>query len=137
MARIANKAGAGEAHSGNRRSGCADGVVLIHALARSAPARRLLGPVLTQVAAFPGNEPRNVQIGSIAGTGHIGWLNAPLGLDGPNDGLVTIRSAGGGAGARAAVPVSHTFLPMSARVARLVEGFLRDGGFDGVQECEQ
>lgn len=103
-------------------------------LARWAPARWLLGPVFTQVAGFPAREERSAYIGSIAGTGHIGWLNALLGLGGPNDGLVTVRSAWGGAGSRAAVPVSHTFLPSSARVARLTAAFLRDGSFDGVRE---
>ncbi len=99
-------------------------------LARAAPARWLLGPVLAQVAAFPARAERHATVGSIAGTLHCGWLNAPLGLDGPNDGLVTVRSAWAGAGARAAVPVSHTFLPLSARTARLVAGFLRAGSFD-------
>jgi pimeloyl-ACP methyl ester carboxylesterase len=106
-------------------------------LARWAPARRFLGPVLTEVAAFPAREQCVAAVGAIAGTGHFGWLNAPRGLDGPNDGLVTVRSAWGGAGARADVPVSHTFLPASARAARLVAAFLRDGSFDRAQVGER
>jgi pimeloyl-ACP methyl ester carboxylesterase len=100
-------------------------------LAGRAMVRWLLGPVLVQVAAFPARVARHEAIGAIAGTLHCGWLNALLGLDGPSDGLVTVRSAWGGAGARAAVPVAHSFLPFSAGVARLVAGFLRDGKFDG------
>ena len=99
-------------------------------LARRAVMRWLFGPVLVQAAAFPARVARHEAVGAIAGTGHCGWLNALLGLDGPNDGLVTVRSAWGGAGARAAVPVSHSFLPFSTHVARLVAGFLRDGRFD-------
>jgi pimeloyl-ACP methyl ester carboxylesterase len=99
-------------------------------LARRAVMRWLFGPVLVQAAAFPARVARHEAVGAIAGTGHCGWLNAPLGLDGPNDGLVTVRSAWGGAGVRAAVPVSHSFLPFSTHGARLVAGFLRDGRFD-------
>lgn len=99
-------------------------------LARRAVMRWMFGPVLVQVAEFPARVARHQAIGAIAGTGHCSWMNAPLGLDGPNDGLVTVRSAWAGAGARAAVPVSHSFLPFSASVARLVAGFLRDGRFD-------
>ncbi|HUS55140.1 MAG TPA: alpha/beta fold hydrolase [Thermohalobaculum sp.] len=106
-------------------------------LARWALARWLLGPVLLQVAAFPARVARQAAVGSIAGTGHIGWLNGPLGLDGPNDGVVTVRSAWGGAAARATAPAIHTFLPMSARVARLTAAFLRDGNFDGAQESKR
>ena len=106
-------------------------------LVRWAPARWLLGPVLGQVAAFPAREMRHETVGSIAGTLHCGWLNAALGLDGPNDGLVTVRSAWAGAGARAAVPVSHSFLPLSARTAWLVAGFLRDGSFGDALEGKQ
>ncbi len=103
-------------------------------LARRALARWLLGPVLAQVAAFPARAARHEAVGAIAGTLHCGWLNARLGLDGPNDGLVTVRSAWAGAGARAAVPVSHSFLPVSARAARLATAFLRDGSFDAAEE---
>jgi pimeloyl-ACP methyl ester carboxylesterase len=106
-------------------------------LARRATARRLIGPVLTQVAAFPACEVISAGIASIAGTAHLRWLDAPLGLNGPNDGVVTVRSAWGGAGARATVPISHTFLSYSARAARLVATFLRDGSFNRAQEDQQ
>ena len=111
-------------------SRAAGGIVLLHALGRSRWSMWLFGPMLVQVAAFPARVARHEAVGAIAGTGHCGWLNALLGLDGPNDGLVTVRSVWGGAGARAAVPVSHSFLPFSTHVARLVAGFLRDGRFD-------
>jgi hypothetical protein len=78
--------------------GRADGVVLIHALGRS---RWSMWPMARRLRA-------------------AGWLNAPSGLDGPND-----------------VPVSHTFLPASARAARLVAAFLRVGSFDRAQEGER
>jgi pimeloyl-ACP methyl ester carboxylesterase len=99
-------------------------------LVRWGPARWLLGPVLGEVAAFPARLQSHRSIGSIAGTGHCRWLNGALGLNCPNDGLVTVRSAWDGAAARATVPVSHSFLPFSPRAARLVAGFLRDGRFE-------
>lgn len=102
-------------------------------LARQKFAHKVVGPVLAEVAAFPSRVERHDDIGSIAGTWHCRGLNKPLGHTGPNDGLVTVRSAWGGAGARAIVPVSHSFMPYSARAAGLVNRFLRNGNFGGAR----
>jgi hypothetical protein len=128
---MVNETGAGEQPSGDFRAIGAVGGVLLRGLAR--PRR----PALTRVTAILAREARAECIGSIAGTDPVGWLNAPLGLDGPDDGAVTHRPARGGAAARAAVPVSRTSAPFGARAARLVAGRLRDGGRDGVQESKR
>ncbi len=89
--------------------------------------RDLTGPAMAELGApfeRPAPDPR---IAAIAGT--IGWPVASLAW--PNDCGVTVRSAWSGAGHRAAVPVIHTLLPASARVARLVVDFLCAGRFAG------
>ena len=99
-------------------------------LLRWAVPRWVLGPVLAEVAAFPRRVARVENVAAIAGTGQLGWLARALGLYGPNDGLVTVRSAWSGAAARAAVPVSHSFLPFSAEAARLTDAYLSGGRFE-------
>lgn len=99
-------------------------------LARWALPRWVLGPVLPEVVAFPNRVARAGNVGAIAGTARLGWLARALGLYGPSDGLVTVRSAWSGAEARASVPVSHSFLPFSAKAARLTDAYLRHGRFE-------
>ncbi len=91
--------------------------------------RAVLGPVLGQVAGMPPEVATMTPIGSIAGTRTPRWLSRAFALDGPNDGLVTARSAWAGSGDRAALGELHTFLPVSARAARLVSRFLSTGSF--------
>ncbi|MDH3668140.1 MAG: alpha/beta fold hydrolase [Paracoccaceae bacterium] len=105
------------------------GTEVARRLAPWALARWILGPVVGQVAAFKPRAARIASVGSIAGTRAPGWLSRRFGLRGPNDGLVTVRSAWAGAGARAAAPVFHTFLPASALTAGLVSRFLSAGSF--------
>lgn len=87
--------------------------------------RRACGPAVADLRRGPGPARRDPRIGAIAGTLGLG----PGRLPGPNDGAVTVRSAWAGAGHRASVPVQHTLLPASRRVAALVAAFLRDGRF--------
>ena len=102
-------------------------------MSRWAMARWILGPVLTQVTAFPRHVPVATQVGAIGGTGNCRWLSAPLGLHGPSDGMVPLRSAwaGTGAGMHVATSAYHTALPFSARTADLVAVFLATGNFTG------
>ena len=106
------------------------GTAVGNRLVRWALPRWVLGPVLAEVAAVPRRVERAGNVGAIAGTGRLGWLARALGLYGPNDGLVTVRSAWSGAAARAAVPVTHSFLPMSAEAARLTNAYLSTGRFE-------
>ncbi|MEM7238738.1 MAG: hypothetical protein AAF501_13080, partial [Pseudomonadota bacterium] len=83
------------------------------------------GPAVTELTAHDSRQITDPRIAAIAGTGGFGL--APLAR--PNDGAVTVRSAWAGAGHRAAVPVLHTLMPASNRVAALVIAFLTHGHF--------
>ena len=72
------------------------------------------------------------EIGVIAGVGRIGLgrIFAP-GLPGPNDGVVSVHETRlPGMRDHLVLPVSHTVMLVSARVAREVRSFLRNGKFD-------
>jgi len=105
---------------------------------RIAPVRAVLGPVLAELARPKGPVKASDRIGAIAGIAGnraIGRaIGREVGLVGPHDGKVTLRSAWAGAGHRAAVPVGHAMLPFSREVARLTAGFLKDGHFPGKVE---
>lgn len=89
------------------------------------PVRRLCGPAVEELRAHRRRTAADPRIAAIAGTGGF-WKGA---LAGPHDGTVAVRSAWSGAGHRAAVPVLHSLLPASSRVAALVMAFLRTGTF--------
>jgi pimeloyl-ACP methyl ester carboxylesterase len=89
------------------------------------PVRRLCGPAVEELRAHRQRTPADGRIAAIAGTGGF-WKGV---MAGPHDGTVAVRSAWSGAGHRAAVPVLHSLLPASSRVAWLVMTFLRQGSF--------
>jgi pimeloyl-ACP methyl ester carboxylesterase len=91
------------------------------------PVSRFCGPAVEELRAHRRRPAADPRIAAIAGTG--GFWKGPLA--GPHDGTVALRSAWSGAGHRAAVPVLHSLLPASSRVAALVTAFLRDGRFRG------
>ena len=102
-------------------------------LARSALGARALGRSMREWLAsdkptqFPGRE-----IGVIAGTRSVGLgrMVAPD-LPVPNDGAVTLAETELAAACdRIALPVSHTGMLLSRRLARQTGAFLRDGAFD-------
>ena len=71
------------------------------------------------------------EVGVIAGTRPLNLFGALL-IRAPSDGTVSVRSTRlEGMTDFATVPVSHTFIMESPRVARLVVAFLRDGRFHG------
>jgi pimeloyl-ACP methyl ester carboxylesterase len=103
------------------------------ALAGSALGARMLGRSLrewlesTKPVQFPGRE-----IGVLAGTLSVGLgrVFAPD-LPKPNDGAVTVAETRLAAACDSIeLPVSHTGMVLSRRVARQVGAFLRDGRFD-------
>lgn len=89
------------------------------------PVRRFVGPAVDELRAHARRTDADPRIAGIAGTG--GFWGGPLAR--PHDGTVSVRSAWSGAGHRAHVPVLHSLLPASGRVAALVAAFLRDGRF--------
>lgn len=85
--------------------------------------RRICGPALKDLLAREGSPEEDDRIAAIAGT--AGWPSP--GLVRPHDGTVSARSAHAGAVHRATVPVIHSLLPLSQRVADLTARFLRTG----------
>ena len=109
-----------DSHSGRRLAGSAWGA---RALGRSM--REWLDS--TKPMHFPGRE-----IGVIAGTLSVGLgrVVAPD-LPAPNDGAVTVAETRLAAACdRVELPVTHTGMLLSRRVARQTGAFLRDGRFD-------
>ena len=89
--------------------------------------RHACGPAYQDVTALTEPPAPCDRIAAIAGTG--GWAIPGTGLERPHDGAVSARSAHAGAGHCALVPVLHTLLPASARVAHLVDRVLATGQF--------
>ena len=109
-----------DSHSGRRLAGSAWGA---RALGRSM--REWLDS--TKPMQFPGRE-----LGVIAGTLSVGLgrVVAPD-LPAPNDGAVTVAETRLAAACdRVELPVTHTGMLLSRRVARQTGAFLRDGRFD-------
>ncbi|OGA06157.1 MAG: hypothetical protein A3D95_02605 [Betaproteobacteria bacterium RIFCSPHIGHO2_12_FULL_69_13] len=72
----------------------------------------------------------NAPLGVIAGTLALGLGRALGPLRGPNDGVVRVAETGvDGMTERALVPLGHSALVVSGRVARLIERFLAAGRF--------
>ena len=73
---------------------------------------------------------RAAPLGVVVGTVPVGLGRALGGMPGPNDGVVCVsETAVEGMAAQALVPLGHSFLVVSRRVARMVERFLRSGRF--------
>ena len=74
---------------------------------------------------------RSAPLGIIAGTVPLGLGRALGGLPGPNDGVVCVSETEvEGATCRALLPLGHSSLIVSRRVARLAEHFLATGRFE-------
>ena len=100
---------------------------------RIPPAKRVLGPVLADLAEVP-PPCQTPGIGAIAGRTSWGVaarlpgdLRAPF--TEPSDGKVSVTSALAGADATCIVPVGHAFLTSSRRVAEATALYLREGRF--------
>jgi pimeloyl-ACP methyl ester carboxylesterase len=100
-------------------------------LARHAAGRWLLGASLPLWGERDARWTRAERLGVIAGTRPFG-LGVLLGrLPGPNDGVVTVEeTAVEGMSERISLPVGHSQMLISARVAAQVAVFLADGKFN-------
>ena len=109
-------------------NGCAAG----RRLARHGWGRWMLGasePLWREGRAGPWE--RDAPLAVIAGSRPVGLARALGGLHGINDGVATLdETALRGARARLVMPVGHSEMLLSARVAHQVIAFLREGGFD-------
>ena len=92
---------------------------------RIAPLRWFYGPVLEELEIHDETPDRDPRIGAIAGA-----VDLPVDVtDGPGDGTVSVVSALAAAGDHVTVPITHSLLPLSRRVAAHVHSFLTDGRF--------
>ncbi|MDT8410693.1 MAG: alpha/beta fold hydrolase [Wenzhouxiangellaceae bacterium] len=74
--------------------------------------------------------PPGREVGTIAGTAQIGAGRVVARLDRPHDGTVAVSETRlAGARDHLELPVSHTGLVLSKRVARAIDGFLKNGCF--------
>jgi hypothetical protein len=74
---------------------------------------------------------RAAPLGVVAGTLPMGLGRAFGSLPGPNDGVVCVsETAVEGMAAQALVPLGHSALIVSGRVAKMVERFLSGGRFE-------
>lgn len=91
-----------------------------------------LGPVLEQLEPNEGIDDHALDIGAVAGTAAPDILGALTGIDGENDGKVSVRSAWGNApeDKRIAFPVGHGTMMFDDRVIAASINFLRFGKFD-------
>lgn len=71
------------------------------------------------------------ELGLIVGTQELGLARLVVNFEEPNDGVVTVaETAIAGASARIELPVAHSSMLFSARVAAAVGSFLSTGKFD-------
>lgn len=105
------------------------GSALAATLKRNRLARALLGPALSELSRdLSGDWTGDPDIAAFAGAEIPPRLSRLYGLLGPNDGMVSVRSAWGrDAGVRLRAPTIHGGMPLSSRVARDTIEFLRTG----------
>lgn len=91
----------------------------------------VIGPILDDLAPQDLTVPVELEVGAIAGSAAPHLLGQVTGLGGPNDGLVTVRSAWAAAGPenRIAFPVLHSFMMLDRRVIHATVKFLQTGRF--------
>ena len=101
------------------------------ALAGSRAGRALVGRTLPGWRLEEGIEAaRRVPVGAIAGTQRFGLGRVLVTLQGPNDGVVTVEETRlPGLRDHIVLPVTHSGMIVSARVAREVCSFLTEGRF--------
>jgi pimeloyl-ACP methyl ester carboxylesterase len=99
-------------------------------LARRRAGRWLLGQALGSLVPARSRPLPNIEIGAIAGTRRFGVGMMLAHLNAPNDGVVTVAETRlPGLADHVVLPVSHSGMLFSARVAREVCAFLRHGHF--------
>jgi len=105
-----------------------------HTVARFGFGRALLGPAALEelLHARTRRWEYDRQLGIIAGNSPVGLGRMVVEFDEPNDGVITLSETRlPGATAHLTLPVSHTGMLLSARVAQEVGEFLESGRFHG------
>lgn len=101
--------------------------------ARAAVFGRIIGPALEQLTPNSGEDDSNLEIGAIAGTAAIPAYRLITGIEGENDGKVSVKSAWGNAreNNRLAFPVTHSLMMLNNEVIAVAITFLKTGRFYG------
>jgi pimeloyl-ACP methyl ester carboxylesterase len=91
----------------------------------------IMGPALGELHPHEGEDDRGLDMGAIGGTAALAAYSLITGIDGENDGKVSLKSAFGDApeGKRLALPVSHSLMMQDKRVIEAVVMFLQTGRF--------
>lgn len=99
-------------------------------------AEKLLGEIRPALNAGYGKLPPNRETGMIAGTRGVGLGMLVGGVGGPGDGTVaTAETRMDGLADHIELPVTHTGMLYSKKVAGQVAHFLRTGGFERAPTC--
>lgn len=99
---------------------------------RSAIFGMLFGPALAQLEPHLGENDAGLDIGAIAGTAAHPAYGLLTGIDGENDGKVSVTSAWGNTpeGKHISFPVAHSIMMQDSRVIEATVWFLHNGEFD-------
>ncbi len=99
--------------------------------ARAGVFAKVMGPALAELHPHEGEDDSEVEIGAIGGTAALAAYSLITGIDGENDGKVSLRSAFGHApeGKKLALPVAHSLMMQDKRVIKAVVEFLQNGRF--------
>lgn len=93
----------------------------------------IMGPALAQLTPNAGENDEGLEIGAVAGTAAIPAYGLITGIEGENDGKVSVESAWGNAGEnnRIAFPVTHSMMMLNGEVIAVTVSFLKSGQFYG------
>lgn len=93
----------------------------------------IIGPALAQLTPNSGEDDAGLEIGAIAGTAAIPAYGLITGIEGENDGKVSVASAWGNASEnnRIAFPVTHSMMMLNNEVIDVTVTFLKTGRFYG------
>jgi alpha-beta hydrolase superfamily lysophospholipase len=99
--------------------------------ARAGILSKVMGPALAELHPNPGEDDSALDIGAIGGTAALAAYSLITGIDGENDGKVSLRSAFGHApeGKKLALPVAHSLMMRDQRVINAAVDFLQNGCF--------
>ena len=92
---------------------------------------KLIGPALAELVPHSGEDTVGLDIGAIAGTAAIPAYGLITGIEGENDGKVSVASAWGNApeGKRISFRVAHSIMMQDRRVIDATVTFLKTGSF--------
>ena len=102
--------------------------------ARASVFAPIMGPALAELEPHDGEEDdHGLDMGAIGGTAALAAYSLITGIDGENDGKVSLKSAWGHApeGKRLALPVAHSLMTQDKRVIEATIEFLKTGRFAG------